>query len=31
MILLGQAAASIGAAAETLGAGGLLGLPTETV
>ena len=31
MILLGQAAASIGAAADTLGAGGLLGLPTETV
>jgi L-threonylcarbamoyladenylate synthase len=31
MILLGQAAASIAAAADTLGAGGLLGLPTETV
>jgi L-threonylcarbamoyladenylate synthase len=31
MILLGQAATSIGAAADTLGAGGLLGLPTETV
>jgi L-threonylcarbamoyladenylate synthase len=31
MILAGQAAASIAAAAETLGTGGLLGLPTETV
>lgn len=31
MILAGQAAASIAAAAETVGTGGLLGLPTETV
>ena len=31
MILAGQALASIVAAADTLGAGGLLGLPTETV